>query len=111
VSDTCLDEYGRPIIERCKKGDVYCCKCQYLADEADLAFYTSLKFRQHSGQIIHGTDICIVNKEVTKSSVTSAVNLFKQKHIIVDDPNVLNKDNDCKFFKKNFFWPITDIFR
>jgi len=89
----------------------YCTKCLNLADEADLAFYSSLKFRHSNGKIIHGRELCIANKEISYTYSVTPMYKDKQKHIVVDDPYILNKDGSCNYYEHNFFWPISNFFR
>ena len=91
---------------------IFCSKCCHLADEGDLRYYNTLKFRQHNGAIQHGTDICIANLEVVESiDDTSPIRTHKFKDKIVDDPDIINRYHDCKFYKFNFFWFIADFLR
>ena len=89
----------------------YCCKCVNCVDEADLMFYSSLHFRNSDEIIYHGRDICIAKKEVSYSYNSNFFKKNKTKHIIVDDPHILNKNNDCEYFSYNLFWRILRLFK
>lgn len=90
---------------------VLCSKCLNLADEADCAFYSSISFRQHKGNIIHGTKICIALKCEEKTTSIDPFCKTIKKDVLVDDPKILNKENNCRHYKYNFLWPVTNFFR
>jgi hypothetical protein len=64
--------------------------------------YSSIRFRNKGYETIitHGTPICSARLETEFTISTGPISKTKQRHIIVDDPFELNKNNDCPYFKQ-----------
>ena len=85
---------------------VFCKKCKYYSVESSIAYYTEVEFRDSDRKVQSGTPIC-THDIITKSTVVSTpVERHIEKNYTVNNPYVLNANNDCPFFEKYKFWSL-----
>ena len=86
---------------------VYCSNCVFLSDESIVVaprLYNSLTFRDNTNYLItHGTPICSAKIEKKFEETENSISKSKRLSVIVDNPNVLNRNNNCELYKETIF--------
>jgi hypothetical protein len=90
---------------------VFCKDCDYLTNEKKVIFpkfYASIKFRNDKSEIrvTSSSYLCKAKIQIEREVVVNPIKEEVKLHVIVDDPNKLNKNNDCCLFKKSTLFDI-----
>lgn len=86
--------------------EVYCRLCKLSCLECEFAPYHSIRFHGKGSRIICDTRLCKHDYRVIKSMGHTPYEPQKLRYVMVSNPEVLNKDNNCKHFKRSILKTI-----
>lgn len=91
---------------------IYCDRCNHLGHEKYLN-YNDIKFRNSNSNkaISCTTYLCLKNVEKVITKTDNCFGITKIKSLFVDDPTILNKNNDCSFYEEKFYYTLLRYFK
>ena len=93
---------------------VYCITCKYSCYKSKFFPLYSIRFKsggRDSRNITHDTPICGYNPNIINTVEHSYYSQQKLKYVSVDDPRVLNKDNDCRLYHRSLLKTIWQMLK
>jgi hypothetical protein len=88
-----------------KDDKIYCENCKFLYEKFD-NFYNNIIFKNDKEQFIPTPYMCLSNLEIKENNCNSPIHKIISYDILVDNPNLLNFNNTCKYYKRKWwkFW-------